>query len=50
MTSSSQHAPVDMDVIIQQLRDQITQLQQEVQNQQPTQIQVQGPANQVKPD
>src|SRR5215217_2985454 len=50
MTSSSQHAPVDMDVIIQQLRDQITQLQQEVQNQQPTQIRVQGPANQVKPD
>jgi len=39
-----------MDVIIQQLRDQITQLQQEVQNQQPTQIRVQGPANQVKPD
>ena len=34
MTSSSQHAPVDMDALIQQLQTQINQLQQQVQTQQ----------------
>jgi hypothetical protein len=58
MVEDSQHAAIDMEQIIMEMRDQINQLKGQLQNQQdhflagtqlPQNIQVQGPS-QVKPD